>query len=138
MERERPRGGPRARGTTAERGDPPGAREALERLRRFGGDRLVRDMAAVFLADTPARLARAQAGLAAGDAAALAYAAHTMKSSALQFGAAALGRLCGDAERAARGGDHHALAPLVAAMARELDGFGAWLERELRAVAEPS
>lgn len=108
--------------------DPPGARAALERLRGFGGDGLVRDMAAIFLADMPARRARTEAGLAAGDLGAVAHAAHTMKSSALQFGAAALGRLCGDAERAARGGDREALARLVPAMARELDGFGRWLE----------
>jgi HPt (histidine-containing phosphotransfer) domain-containing protein len=110
---------------------PPGGREALERLRRFGGDALVRDMAAIFLADMPERLARARVALARRDVAAVAYAAHTMKSSAAQFGAGALAALCGEAERAAHAGAVHALPTLVERMASELDGFRGWLEREL-------
>ena len=133
MERERPIASAGAHATPARElaGDPPGARAALERLRGFGGDRLVRDMAAMFLADMPARRARAEAGVVADDLGAVAYAAHTMKSSALQFGAVALGGLCGEAERAAHSGDRAALAALVPAVGRELDGFGRWLEREL-------
>jgi HPt (histidine-containing phosphotransfer) domain-containing protein len=135
MERERPIAG--ARGASARDragelpGDPPGARAALERLRGFGGDRLVRDMAAIFLADMPARRARAEAGAEADDLGAVASAAHPLQSSAPQIGAVALGGLCGEAERAARGGDRASLAALVPAVGRELDGFGRWLEREL-------
>jgi len=134
-ERARARANDRPAAARPPAADPPGARAALERLRGFGGDGLVRDMAAIFLADMPARRARTEAGLAAGDLAAVAHAAHTMKSSALQFGAAALGRLCGDAEQAARGGEREALARLVPAMGRELDGFGRWLEE---AVGRPA
>jgi HPt (histidine-containing phosphotransfer) domain-containing protein len=88
-------------------------------------------MAAIFLADMPERLARARVALAGRDAAGVAYAAHTMKSSAAQFGARALGALCGEAEVAARAGDLQALPPLVERMGSELDGFRGWLEREL-------
>jgi HPt (histidine-containing phosphotransfer) domain-containing protein len=108
---------------------------ALARLRRFGGERLVRDMAAIFIADMPERLALARSALAAENVDRVAYAAHTMKSSAAQFGAGALERLCADAERAARAGDLVALPALVAGMDRELAAFQSWLDLALAAPA---
>jgi HPt (histidine-containing phosphotransfer) domain-containing protein len=119
-------------------GDPPGALAALERLRGFGGEPLLRDMAAIFVTDTPARIARLERGLADGNAAAVAYAAHTMKSSSAQFGAAALERLCADAERAARAGDLAPVGALLAGIVREFASYRAWLERQLPAAAGQS
>jgi HPt (histidine-containing phosphotransfer) domain-containing protein len=108
---------------------------ALARLRRFGGERLVRDMAAIFIADMPERLALARSALAAENGDRVAYAAHTMKSSAAQFGAGALERLCAAAERAARANDLAALPALVAGMERELAAFRSWLDLALAAPA---
>ena len=107
--------------------DPPGAREALARLHRFGGDALVRDMAGVFLADMPGRVALAKAALSAGDAGRVAYATHTMKSSSAQFGAEALQRLCAEAERLARAGDVAPVGALLRSIERELAAYSAWL-----------
>lgn len=107
-------------------------REALERLRRFGGDRLVRDMARIFVTDMPARLERAFVALAARDASGAAYAAHTMKSSGAQFGLGALARLCGQVEQAARAADLAGVATLLTDVERELAAGRAWLERELQ------
>lgn len=129
-------------GTTVAReagpGDQPGGREALERLRGFGGDRLVRDMAQIFVTDMPKRIARAHAGLAAGDAGAVAYVAHMMKSSSAQFGAVALQRLCTAAERAAGANDLGAIPPLLLGIERELAAYCAWLECEIPLVQAPT
>jgi two-component system sensor histidine kinase/response regulator len=106
-------------------------REALARLRRFGGDRLLRDMTKIFMADMPGRIARALDAAAAGDAAAVAYATHMMKSSSAQFGASELQRLCAEAEQAAIGRDLARAAALLAGIEREFASYGAWLEREV-------
>jgi HPt (histidine-containing phosphotransfer) domain-containing protein len=127
-----------ARAEASDGGDPPGALAALDRLRGFGGEPLLRDMAAIFVTDTPARIARLERGLAEGNAAAVAYAAHTMKSSFAQFGAAALERLCADAERAARAGDLAPVGALLAGIVREFASYRGWLERQLPAAAGQS
>lgn len=111
--------------------DQPGGHEALERLRGFGGDRLLRDMARIFVTDMPARLVRARAGVASDDARAVAYAAHMMKSSSAQFGAEALVPLCAAAERAAGAGELAAVPTLLDGIERELAAYFVWLEREL-------
>jgi HPt (histidine-containing phosphotransfer) domain-containing protein len=121
----------------AEVGERRARREALARLRRFGGDRLVRDMAVIFVTDMPERIALARAGVSAGDAGRVAYAAHTMKSSSAQFGALALARACEQAEHAARGAHLGALAARVEAIEREFAAFRAWLESDLTPAERP-
>ena len=113
-------------------------REALARLRRFGGDALVRDMSAILVADVPERIGAARAGLRAGDAAAVRLATHAMKSSCAQFGAVAVARLCEAAEGAARRADLAPVAPLLDAIEHEFDGFRRWLGREVPALSAPS
>ena len=108
-------------------------REALARLRRWGGDALVRDMWAIFAEDAPGRLAAARAGAAAGDAAAVRLAAHSLRSSCAQLGAAAAAELGDAAERAALRGDLAPVPALVDAIERELARFARWLEGEIGA-----
>ena len=81
----------------AEDGAPAGLDPtAAGRLRRLGGDDLVRRMGEMFLALGEERLAAARSGLAGGDLDALERAAHSLKSSAGNLGATAL------ADRASR------------------------------------
>jgi two-component system cell cycle response regulator DivK len=84
---------------------PESEHRALEHLTRAGGAGLVGDMIAIYLTDTPAKVSAARAALAAGDAAALAGAAHAMKSSSAQLGAVALADACAATEDAAERGD---------------------------------
>ena len=77
--------------------DPIDAR--LEQLRRLGGDKLVADLIDLFGELAPQRLAAVRAGLAAGDAAAVALAAHSLTSSAGNLGLAEMQALAADLER---------------------------------------
>ena len=110
---------------------PDTGRAALVRLRRFGGDDLVRDMSAILLEDVPTRLAAARRGARAGDARAVELAVHSMKSSCAQFGADAVASLCLTAERAARAGELGALPALLDEIERSFALFRRWLEREV-------
>lgn len=105
--------------------------DALGRLRRFGGDRLLRDMARVFVDEMPLRIQRAWSALGAGDASALEYAVHMMKSSAGQFGAVELQRLCAEAESLARAGRLAPVPELLAGIEREFAAFRRVLQREV-------
>jgi CheY-like chemotaxis protein/HPt (histidine-containing phosphotransfer) domain-containing protein len=70
---------------------PPAAREdVVAHLRRTtgGNEKLIRSLAATFLADAPKALARIRAAVAKRDAAELASAAHLLKGSLAIFGAA--------------------------------------------------
>jgi HPt (histidine-containing phosphotransfer) domain-containing protein len=65
----------------------------------------MREVIRMFTASAPERLAAAQQGIAAGDAAAVITAFHTLRSGCGQLGAKRLDDLCATAERAAKGGD---------------------------------
>ena len=71
-------------------GDPPGELLAM--------------LVATFLEHAPTNVAAMQDGAAAGDAAAVRLASHSLKSSARQFGALHLGDLCEAIEHAAAEG----------------------------------
>ena len=83
---------------------PATDRDALTRLERFGGTKLLNEMIALYLENAPERLAVAAAGLAGNDAPAAENALHSLKSSSAQLGAARLSRLCEQGEAIARGG----------------------------------
>ena len=114
------------------------ARAALARLRAWGGEPLVREMTAIFLAEMPRRLAAARAALRAGDGGAAAHAAHTMKSSCGQLGAVALAALCAAAESLARNGELAPVAPLLDAADAELARFATWLDHTAGGAAAPA
>ena len=116
--------------------DAGALREATRRLHRFGGDALVRDMRAIFVADVPERLAAARIGIETGNRRAVVHAAHSLKASCGQIGAATMQRLCADAERLAADGALDRVAPLLAAVAREFDVVRAWLAADAPAVPD--
>lgn len=103
--------------------------EALERLRRVGGSRLIRGMIRTFLETAPERIVAARRALAAADAVGVGQAAHALRSSAGQLGAIGLQELCADVERRAAAGEISAA--LVDALRLGLAGATEWLEREL-------
>jgi HPt (histidine-containing phosphotransfer) domain-containing protein len=103
--------------------------EALARLERFGGQRLLNEMIALFLRSAPERLSAAAAGVAAGDASATENALHALKASSAQLGALRLSRLCDEGEAIARSGALASIAELIDAGRRELDLVEAWLNR---------
>lgn len=78
---------------------------ALQRLRGFGGEKLVRGMIELFLKNAPSRVADAREALDCGDAAALRSALHGLKSSAGQLGATTLHQACVAGEELASRGE---------------------------------
>ena len=99
------------------------AREALETLLRIGGPRLLDDVVASFRVQAPARAAEARAGWRAGNADSLARAAHALKSSSAQLGAAELAEACAAAEAAGAAGEIGQAGETLARVEAELDDF---------------
>lgn len=102
-------------------------REAIERLRRFGGDRLARDMIALFAESAPERFAAARAALVAGDAETLVRTMHGLKSSTAQLGGPAAARLCAAVEHAARAEQLFGLAPAIDRADQAVGELVTWL-----------
>ena len=101
--------------------------DALTRLERFGGIKLLDEMIALFLLNARERLTAAATGLGAGDAAAIENAMHSLKSSSAQLGALRLSRLTEQAETIARSGTLTECAPVLEQCREELARVGAWL-----------
>ena len=91
---------------------------ALERLRRFGGDALLRDMIDLFLEHAPKRIAASRQALAANDLAPVRLSVHSLVSSCAQLGAEQMRRLSAEAEQAVAN-NPGALAGLLEALERE-------------------
>jgi len=93
-------------------------RDALDNIRaldKSGGSAVLHRVIGIYLKSAP-KLVHAMRGAAdAGDAAALGNAAHSLKSSSLNVGAAKLGALCREIEVAAQSNPPAAPAALVAA-----------------------
>jgi two-component system sensor histidine kinase/response regulator len=105
---------------------------ALERLKRFGGAKLLGEMIALFLAAAPERIAAARAALATEDAAATELALHSLKSSSAQLGAMRMQRLSEQGERLARDGTLMIVGFLVQDLEEEFTRVQEWLERAQR------
>jgi two-component system, sensor histidine kinase RpfC len=106
--------------------------EALARLERFGGRKLLHQMVSLFLENASERLSAAEAGIGAGDFIAVENALHALKSSAAQLGAMRLSRLSAQGESMARGStlggrSLDELAALLGESRRELRRVEAWL-----------
>lgn len=89
---------------------------ALERVLRMGGKALLGRLVAAAFGNLETRRGELAAALGTGDAAAAERAAHSIKSSAKNVGASALGELAEAAEELARqggGGWREAAAPLL-------------------------
>jgi two-component system, sensor histidine kinase and response regulator len=111
----------------AEKDLPATDASALDRLKRFGGGKLLREMITLFLAAAPERIAAARVGHLAGDAPATERAVHSLKSSAAQLGAMRLQRLCARGERMAKDGKLDDVPILVQEMEDELARVRDWL-----------
>jgi HPt (histidine-containing phosphotransfer) domain-containing protein len=81
---------------------------AIERLRGFGGAKLLRGMIELFVKNAPTKAAEAREALDCGDAAALRAALHALKSSAGQLGATSVHKACVAGEELASRGDLNA------------------------------
>lgn len=101
--------------------------EALERLRRFGGTKLVGDMIALFLEALPRRLAAARGALASGDAHVVEHELHALKSSSAQLGALRMNRLSLEGEQLARAGTLDGASAILDALDDEQQRVTRWL-----------
>lgn len=102
-------------------------REALDRLARLGGERLVHDLAVLYLQQSPERLAAAEAALHRDDTSSLVRAVHALKSSSAQLGAQSLASACGAAEDAAERGDLRAAEAELGLVISRYHAFSEWL-----------
>ena len=71
----------------------------------FGNPAFIRELAGLFLSNTPGKMDRIRQALAAGDAEAVGQAAHALRSSCGMLGAAQLADAFTRMEEAAAGGD---------------------------------
>ena len=101
---------------------------SLDRLRRFGGGKLLREMVSIFLETTPQRLDAARAGIGAGDAKSVEMALHSLKSSSGQLGALRMQRLCSAGEGRARQGSAEGAPEIMRALDDEYSRVRRWLE----------
>jgi len=93
---------------------------ALDRLRDFGGDKLLRGMIELFVKNAPDKATAARTALDAGDAPALKAALHGLKSSAGQLGASTVHAACAAGEEMAARGDLAGCADHVASIEHDL------------------
>ncbi len=110
--------------------------EALERLYRLGGAKLVAGMIDAFLGTTPERVREACAAAAAGDLAPLGRALHSLKSTAANFGSTRVPPLAARLEQAAVAGDAAAVAAGLEELTASLGELVARLEHERQRCAE--
>lgn len=80
-------------------------RQALERLREWGGDRLVTQMIHLFLSNAGQRVSQIRVGVRDGVAREAEMGAHSLKSSAANLGAERVRDLAAAIELAASNGD---------------------------------
>src|SRR6266700_4240456 len=80
----------------------PQAIEILRALNPGDNDEFLREIIGIFLEDTPQRLAELDEGLSAGDASKFVRAAHSIKGSSSNVGAAALRAAAEKLEHASR------------------------------------
>ena len=104
--------------------DPAG----LARLHRVGGPDFVKKMIDLFLEEAPERLSAARIGEQTGDHAAIAAAAHSLKSSSHNFGAVSLGLIAQRIEMSVRNRDIANLAALLNELEQTFSVAKLWLE----------
>lgn len=87
--------------------------KALDRLREWGGDKLLAQMIRLFLENAPARMDQIRTGVRTGQAEEAEKGAHSLKSSAANLGAEHVRAFSADAERKAAAGDVAAVTALL-------------------------
>jgi HPt (histidine-containing phosphotransfer) domain-containing protein len=106
--------------------------QAIENLRSLNpgdNDEFLREIAGIFLEDTPVRIAELDQSLAAGDAARFVRAAHSIKGSSANLGAAPLRIAAEKLEHLSRTNGLHDVATLVAQVKTEFGRAEAELSR---------
>ena len=100
---------------------------ALDRLRRFGGAKLVGEMIRLFLETGPQRVDAVHTGVTVGDADAVERALHSLTSSAAQLGAVRLQHLSERGERLAKAGALGEVSGMMEELQQELARVRDWL-----------
>lgn len=108
----------------------PQAIENLRALNPGDNDEFLREIAAIFLEDTPLRIAELSQSLNAGDVPKFVRAAHSIKGSSANLGAMTLRSVAEKLEHQSRTEGLGAVAPLVAGVQAEF----ARAEAELRKI----
>jgi HPt (histidine-containing phosphotransfer) domain-containing protein len=107
---------------------PDDAKPALEMLRSVGGDEMLAMMMQTFLQFADERLEKLIEESRDGRIDEVGGIAHSLKSSARQLGALAMGEACARTEAAAKGGDHLAAKDGVADIQREYAAAKPWMQ----------
>ena len=108
--------------------------EAINNLRSLdpeGGDTFLREVAGIFIEDTPKRLAELEQSLAAGDAPTFIRAAHSIKGASANLGAVALRAVAEQLEHRAKKEGLADVGALVAGLKAEFDRAHAALDELL-------
>lgn len=98
----------------------PSYLESLRRLEAATGKKIVAEVVAHYLAESPRRLARMREALASGDAADFRFVAHSLKGSSAQIGAVTVAEKCQEIEHRAAGGTLEGAGALLDDIDREL------------------
>lgn len=104
---------------------------ALDRLKRFGGGKLLGEMIGLFLSTAPERIGAARDGVSTGDAKAVEMALHSLKSSSAQLGALQMQRLSERGEQLAHAGEIDPVVSIVTDIEAEYTRVQSWLQRTL-------
>lgn len=99
----------------------PQAIESLRALNPGDNDEFLREIAGIFLEDTPQRIAELDQSLAAGDVAKFTRAAHSIKGSSANLGAMALRAAAEKLEHESRTHGLRDVGALVAQVKQEFD-----------------
>ena len=102
---------------------------ALDRLRRFGGGKLLNEMIGLFVSTAPDRIQAARTGVDTANVAAAEMALHSLKSSSAQLGAMQMQRLSERGELLARAGTLDGVDRIVADLEEEFARVQTWLDR---------
>jgi HPt (histidine-containing phosphotransfer) domain-containing protein len=109
----------------------PDAIEALRALDPDGNGQFLRELVQIFVTDTPRRIQELSDALAAKDAATVMRAAHSMKGSAGNFGAAKFAGVNRDIEAKARDGKLEPVAALLPQLHAEFERVKAALQAQV-------
>ncbi len=87
--------------------------KSLDRLREWGGEKLLSEMVRLFLENAPQRMEQIRRGAGEGNLDEGERGAHSLKSSAANLGAERLRALSAESEKAASEGDRDTVASLL-------------------------
>ena len=113
--------------------DPQALRQ-LQAINPEDGGEFLREIVAIFLADTPQRLLEVRQALDGGDPLLLIRAAHSIKGSAGNFGAKPLAVLAEELEQLAKASDFRAGRVLLPTLEAEFDRLRLALDKWVVAV----